>query len=83
MKVKITTLAVQMELKNNGMELEVRWPHGGMRGRCKITKSGLYWLRSGKHRNKVYAWRRISWNDFIKIMGTPTSLRAAIRAARA
>jgi hypothetical protein len=82
MKVNIKTLAVEMELKNKGMELDVHWPSGGKRGRVKISRSGIYWLRSGKHSTRRRAWRRISWDNFIEIMATNWTPQAAVRAAK-
>jgi hypothetical protein len=77
MKVRISQLAVAMELKNTGMTLEVRNSRNALIGRCKMSKSGIRWLRSGKHgANKSYPWRRISWEDFTTLMsnvrGHPT-----------
>lgn len=64
MKVSIKDLSVDMEVKNNGVELDVYSPDGETHhGDLFITKSGLVWCkgRTGKA-NGV----KIPWNDFIR-----------------
>ncbi|MCH7579755.1 MAG: hypothetical protein IIB22_05880 [Chloroflexi bacterium] len=43
MKVTIKKFDVKMELKNNGIELDVRKPSGHRLGDLVITKSKLIW----------------------------------------
>jgi hypothetical protein len=66
MKVFVKDLQVDIELKNNGMELGIYTPDGNtFLGDCVVTKSGLEWCK-GKT-----AWgngEKISWKDFIAYM---------------
>lgn len=72
MKVKIKSFDVSMEIKNNGVELEVREPDDGKTGKqgdrlgdCFVTKTGLVWCKGKtKRENGV----QVSWKDFISWM---------------
>ncbi len=65
MKVRIKDLSVDMEVKNNGVEFEVRDTSDRFVGDCFITKTGLVWCKgkTGKANGK-----KISWNKFISMM---------------
>jgi hypothetical protein len=65
MKVSIKNLAVTMEVKNTGMELDVYDNQGNFLGDLVITKSQLIWCR-GKVRRKN--GKAIKWPAFIKFM---------------
>ena len=66
MKVSIKQFDVDMEIKNNGIELEVRSPNGKERfGELLITKSGLTWCES---RKKPENGIKLTWDKFIKLM---------------
>ena len=65
MKIAIKDFKIDMDVKNNGIEFEVRDPDGTFRGDCFVTKSGLIWCE-GKT-DKING-QKISWNKFIKIM---------------
>ena len=66
MKVTIKSFDVQMELKNNGIELEVRSPSGAdFLGDLVVTKTQLIWCPGKTSREKGIS---ISIPDFIKYM---------------
>ena len=54
------------EIKNNGIELEVRDPDGKFRGKFNISKSKIIW-REGKTSKKNGA--ECTWDEFIDMMG--------------
>ena len=63
MKVSIKNLAVDMEIKTAGMELDVYSPDGKTHlGDLFVTKTNLIWCKgkTGRARGK-----KISWADFI------------------
>lgn len=66
MKVKIKKFDVDMELKNNGVELDIYEPNGRDRlGDLVVTKTGLIWCRGRTaRRNGV----RVTWANFIEWM---------------
>ena len=64
MKVSIKDLAVDMEIKNSGVELDVYSPDGSKHyGDLIVTKSGLIWCegRTGRANGK-----KIKWDKFIE-----------------
>ncbi len=64
MKVNIKKFEIDMEVKTNGMELEVRTPDGiSQLGDLKVTKSGLEWCKGRREKGK-----KISWEKFINYM---------------
>ena len=64
MKVQIKSFDVEMEVKNSGIEFEVRSPDGSSQlGDLILTKSGLIWCKGKKDRKNG---SKISWPDFIK-----------------
>ncbi|MGB5949361.1 MAG: hypothetical protein WBG82_08580 [Parvibaculum sp.] len=66
MKVSIKDLSVDMEIKQNGIELDVYSPDGTKHlGDLVITKTNLIWCKGRTTRaNGV----KVSWNDFIDWM---------------
>ena len=81
MEVWIKSLEIEMQVKNNGIELEVRSADGKTQlGDCYATKTGLIWC-SGKTQKANGI--KISWNDFIEISKSEAKLKAAIKAAKA
>jgi hypothetical protein len=81
MNVSIKTLYALIELKNTGMELEIRAPEDNAQlGDCYVTTSGLTWCK-GKipKRNGV----PVSWEVFIEICKSKDTLKAALNAAKA
>jgi len=65
MKVNIKQLDVKMELKNNGMELQVCDNDGKQLGDLYVAKGGLTWCKGKTSREKG---RKINWQAFIHFM---------------
>jgi hypothetical protein len=65
MKVSIKDLAVSMEIKNKGIELDVYDNQDNHLGDLVITKTRLVWC---KGRTSVDNGKEISWADFIAHM---------------
>lgn len=66
MQVSIKDFDVKMELKNNGIELEVREPNGDHLGDLVITKTQLIWCRGRTTRagGTSAPWARfIAWME--------------------
>ena len=81
MQVKIKKFEVNMEVKANGIEFEVRNPDGTAQiGDCFVTMTGLIWCK-GKTSKKNGI--KISWNEFTEIMKSKESKKAAIKAVKA
>ncbi|MEG6508727.1 hypothetical protein V6C03_07070 [Methyloligella sp. 2.7D] len=63
MDVKIKTFDVDMNVKNNGVEFEVRRPNGGEHlGDLILQKGHLVWCKGRTHRENGV---RITWQRFI------------------
>lgn len=67
MKVHIKEFDVEMELKNNGIELDVSDPQGNHVGDLIISKTKLIWCQ-GRIRGKN--GKRIDWAEFIEYMNS-------------
>ena len=65
MKVWIKKFDVEMEVKNNGIELDVRKPNGRRLGDLVVTKTGLIWCKGKTTPAKGV---RRTWANFIKWM---------------
>ena len=65
MQVSIKEFDVEMELKNKGIELDVRDNEGNHLGDLVITKAKLIWCRGKTGRRYGIP---ISWAKFIKLM---------------
>ena len=63
MKVKIKDFKVDMEIKNSGIEFQVRDNDGALRGDCYLTKTGLVWCKGQTTRKNGTT---VTWDDFIK-----------------
>jgi hypothetical protein len=64
MNVSVKDFSVTMDVKNNGIELDV-YDNDQHLGDLVVRKSGLEWCQ-GKTRKKN--GKKISWKDFIKHM---------------
>ncbi len=65
MKVKINSLDVDMQVKNRGIEFQVRSSDGDKHlGDCIINRKGLTWCRG---RTRRQTGTRISWRKFIEL----------------
>lgn len=67
MQVTIKSLNVDMELKNRGIELEIRNPQGELLGDLVVTKTQLIWC---KGRTKRENGKTISWAAFQTYMNS-------------
>jgi hypothetical protein len=65
MQVKIKELAAEIELKNKGIELEIRDPSGNFIGDLVINKSNIIWCEG---RTKVENGIKLSIPNFIQKM---------------
>lgn len=65
MKVLIKDFAVDMEVKNKGVEFQVHDNDGNFLGDAYITKSGVIWCKGKTTRKNGVS---ISWKDFIDWM---------------
>ena len=63
--ISIKKFDVKMEIKNNGVEFEVRNTKKKFLGDFIVTKTGLIWC---KGRTKPANGKKVSWNDFIDWM---------------
>lgn len=66
-KVSIKKFAVEMEVKNKGIEFDVyeNGDSGAHLGDCVVTKTGITWCEG---KTKVQNGKKISWADFIAYM---------------
>ncbi len=67
MQVTIKSLNVDVELKNRGIELEIRNPQGEFFGDLVVTKTQLIWC---KGRTKRENGKTISWAAFQTYMNS-------------
>jgi hypothetical protein len=64
MDVSIKSFDVEMQVKNNGIEFEVRTPKGEFLGDLYVAKAGLVWCAGKTDRANG---KKIDWETFIKI----------------
>lgn len=67
MKVKVKDLSAEIELKNNGMELQVHDNDDNHLGDLIVNKTRLEWCDG---RTRAGNGVQISWKDFIKYANT-------------
>ncbi|REJ92236.1 MAG: hypothetical protein DWQ34_13490 [Planctomycetota bacterium] len=80
MQVSIKSFDVNMQVKSNGIEFEVRSPDGSTRhGDCYLTMTGLVWC-PGKTSKKNGT--KVNWNDLIAILQSDETRKAAVKAAK-
>ena len=80
MKVSIKSLSVDMDVKSNGVEFEIRSPDGTtFLGDCFLTMTSLIWC-NGKTEKKN--GQKVKWEDFIVLMNDPDVLKGAIKQAK-
>ena len=65
MIVHVKDLSVDMEVKNNGIEFEVRDTDETFLGDCFVTRTGLIWCQGKTTKAKG---KKVSWNEFIQWM---------------
>lgn len=80
MKVTIKSFDVAMEVKHNGVELEIKSPDGSSHhGDCYVTMTGLIWCKGRATKaNGV----KIKWDQLMAICESKDKLKAAIKAAK-
>ena len=67
MRVNVKRFNVEMEVKNSGIEFEVRTPNGKDHlGDLVLTKTRLIWCPG---QTKPENGKKIRWEDFIDMMG--------------
>jgi hypothetical protein len=81
MEVWVKSLEVEMQVKQKGIELEVRTKDGADQlGDCYATMTGLTWC---KGKTKKQNGIKVKWEDFIAICASSDALKAAVKAAKA
>ncbi len=65
MNVNIKDLSVSMDIKNKGVELEIKDTDGKHLGDLVVTKSKLIWCKGRRNRENGES---ISWKIFIDYM---------------
>jgi hypothetical protein len=79
-KVLIKSFDVDMSVKTNGIELEVRTPDGNSQiGDCYATMTGLIWCEGKTQRKNGI---KLSWEQLKTICYSQDSLKTAISAAK-
>jgi len=80
MQVRVKDFSVNMNVKANGIEFEVRTPDGTTQhGDCFLTMTGLVWCKGRTTKERGV---KISWDDFMAIASSAESARAAVKAAK-
>lgn len=80
MKVKVKQFAVEMEVKTNGIEFEVRQPDDSAQiGDCYVTKTGLTWCKGKTTKAKGI---NITWNEIGDLLGSKKAKEQGLKAAR-
>ncbi|MBF0459591.1 MAG: hypothetical protein HQK99_17010 [Nitrospirae bacterium] len=80
MNVWIKKFDVDMQVKSNGIELEIRSTNGETQiGDCYATQTGLTWCKGKTTKPKGV---KVSWDDFAVICTSEDTLKAALRAAK-
>ena len=81
MEVKIKKFDVNMLVKSNGIELEVRTPDGqSQMGDCYVTMTGLVWCKGRTTKPKGV---KVTWDELATILSSETAKKAALKAAKA
>ena len=81
MKVLVKSLYADIELKQNGMGLDVRSADDDKHlGDCYVTMKELIWCKGKISRGNGV---RVLWQDFMEICSSKGTLKAALNAAKA
>ncbi len=79
-KVKVKQFAVDMEVKTNGIELEVRKPDDSAQiGDCYVTKTGLTWCKGKTTKVKGI---NVTWSELAELLASKEAKEEALKAAR-
>ena len=80
MEVKIKKFDVNMLVKSNGIELEVRTPDGqSQMGDCYVTMTGLVWCKGKTTKPKGV---KVTWDELATILSSEAARKAALKAAK-
>ncbi len=80
MKVRVKQFTVDMEVKTNGIELEVREPDDSAQiGDCYVTKTGLTWCKGKTTKANGI---KVTWNELAEILVSSKAKAEALKAAR-
>ena len=80
MKVWIKSFDVEMQVKQSGIELEVRSADGANQlGDCYATMTGLVWC---KGRTTKQHGVKLKWEDLAILCESADTLKAAVKAAK-
>lgn len=80
MEVSIKSFDVAMQVKQNGVELQVKSPDGSAHhGDCYVTMTGLIWCKGRTYKKNG---TKISWLQLMQICSSKASLKAALKAAK-
>lgn len=80
-EVRVKTMTVDMPVKQNGIEFEVRSTDGSSQlGDCYVTMVGITWCKGKTTKPKGV---KVSWTALAEILRTDESLKAALTAAKA
>lgn len=63
MNISIKKMAVEMEVKNTGIEFEIRTPQDDFLGDLIINKKGLIWCEGKKSRQNG---KQKDWEEILK-----------------
>lgn len=80
MKIVVKEFSALMELKNEGIALEVRDPQEELLGSLVVNKSQLIWSKGKTKRDKGI---KVSWKDFIAFVESRTAKAAPKKASMA
>ena len=79
MDVRIKKLDINMHVKQNGIEFEVRTPNGSSQvGDCYLTMTGLVWCKGKTTKSNGV---KITWRELALILGSDATKKAALKAA--
>ena len=80
MGVHIKQFEVNMQVKSNGIEFEVRTPDGASQiGDCYLTMTGLVWCKGKTTKQNGI---KISWDDLATVLGSSEAKAAAVKGAK-
>jgi hypothetical protein len=79
-EVRVKKFDIEMFVKNNGIEFEVRTADGSTQiGDCYLTKTGLVWCIG---RTQKANGIKLSWDQLAEILDSEDSKKEALKAAR-
>ena len=81
MDVSIKSFTIEQQVKQNGIELEIKDPNGGAhRGDCYVTITGVTWCEGRTRRENGV---KLTWVELEDILASDEARKAALKAARA